>query len=1239
MRVGPGRSNAGSILRRAFFASIERIHKHAAPRDYNPGRERGTEQGNDMSRMYGWKMALALLCALWAGPVAQTWAAAPLTDGRQLAVMASYGCAIEQEGRLGCFGYHESALGPTPAGRYLSVAISPLWNSACAVRSDGEAVCWAKFAAYRLPPAPPGPWRTLSVALGEACGLRPDGQMVCWGDGGGPVAPPSGPFLALSITNAHGCAIRNDGTLQCWKRYGNDELGPPPAGRFSRVEVSEYHACGLRSDGRVLCWGQALHGNTDAPVAGDFIDVSVGLYNGCALRTDGTAQCWGSRWDWSSQTGYSPMESPQGTFTDLASGEFRACGRRPDGVLACWGETIEGARESAYGSPLARLAIGGGEVCALNAAGDADCVGAAPTMRPPPGRYLRLSLGNASGCGLLLDGSARCWGASLGPVPTATLTEVSVGEAHACSVTTDASVVCWGDNAAGQLNAPSGSYSAVLAGDRYSCALSTEGSVSCWGNDPLVAGVPVGGGFRTLLGSDGVICASRETGAAKCWGEAGAWLSGVVGLGVPVVALGDYFACYLLDGQLFCDGDNSLDVPGFPPGSFVTVAAAGDVACGIDALNRLDCSGVNEFEHQFSLLRIGIGQVAAGASHTCNLAGNGLLDCWGDNAVGQRAAPPVRGRALSVEADHACAIATDGSLRCWGDDSRGGNQPPVDMLARDLDVGQFNGCAARGEGDAVCWGWNINGQSTPPAGAFHRVATGLNHSCGLREDNTLACWGYGADGQATAPAGTFIAVGMGERHSCAIDAAGGLRCWGLDTEGQATPPADTTYRALSSGAFHNCAIRSDGTLTCWGRNDRSQATPPQGRFASVSAGVTHSCAVRDDGQRLCWGDNSAGQSPSLAIGPDALPRGEREQPYEARLVATGSAGYTPRATAFRVVSGSLPSGVALDAAGLLLGWPQAEGVFDVAIEARDANGLGALRAYRIQIGVPRDTAPPLVDMVATGPMGDNGWFVGDVNIRWLSQTQQSGINYTSGCENFVLDQDTDYRLLECTVGTRGGATRSESRTLKRDATPPRIKTSLRSVIPEAGGWYRTPVEAVYSCEDATSGVALPCPVPDTLSVDGTHVFPIRSTRDNAGNIGTSPGISVRIDMTRPQLSATMPPAQLFVGAAHDFQLSATDALSGIASQSCTPVDTATPTASDPGSAPREAVCTAIDRAGNSASVMSLYEVVPQARRTGGAGQPALRITPVSRPMSASQRVPHAPQSIRRGVKPAKPRTR
>lgn len=1187
-----------------------------------------------MSRMYGWKAALALLCALWAGPFAQALAEVPFADGRRLVLKGHYGCAIEQEGRLGCFGYHESALGPAPEGRYRSVSVASGWlgDSACAVRSDGEAVCWAKSAEDRLSP-PPGPWRSLSVGFREACGLRPDGQMVCWGQGG-PLAPPSGPFLALSISSfGHGCAIRPDATLQCWKRDGNDPLGPPPAGRFSQVAVAEYHACGLRSDGRVLCWGEALHGNTDAPTTGGFIDVSVGRYNGCALRADGTVACWGSRYG--AVNFLDPMESPQGTFTELATGETRACGRRFDGLVACWGDPVEGALQSPYGSPLAHLAVGGGEACVLNTDGDVDCFGDAPAMRPPPGRYLRLSLGDASGCGLLLDGSARCWGASLGPVPTATLTEVSVGEVHACGVKADAGVVCWGDNVAGQLDVPPGEYRAVLAGDRYSCALSTEGTVTCWGDDPLVAGVPVGGGFRSLLGSDGVICASRETGPAKCWGEGGTWLSRIMDAGAPVVALGSYFACYLQYDGMICEGDYGQTIPGYLSIDSLIAAAAGGTLCIVEGLHMISCGGdIAFFERPYATMRIGTGVVAAGAAHTCNLASDGLIDCWGDNAHDQRAAPALRAHTLSAEADLTCGIATDGGVRCWGDGIRSGNQPLADLLARDVDVGQYNGCAVRDNGEAACWGWNVNGQGTPPAGAFHRVATGLNHSCGLRDDNTLACWGYGADGQTAAPAGAFIAVDVGERHGCAIAADGGLRCWGLDAEGQSAPPAGSTYRALSSGAFHNCAIRSDGALACWGRNDHGQATPPTGRYASVSAGKVHSCAVRDDGARVCWGSDAAGQSPSLAIGPDALPRGERGQPYEARLVATGSVGYAPRATKFRRVSGALPAGITLDTDGLLHGWPQADGASDIVVEARDVNGFSAQRAYRLQIGMPKDTAPPLLELVVTGPQGDDGWYIGDVDIRWLYEGQQSGIDYMSGCENFVLDQDTVYRFLQCTVGTRGGGARAVSRTLKRDATPPRIREWLDPEAPNAEGWFNTPVSVFYDCLDLTSGEVGNCPQAGALSVEGVHVFPTQSIRDRAGNVANTPTTPIRIDMTRPQLTATMPPAQLFVGATHDFQASATDALSGVRSVGCTPVDTSTPSASGPGPGTREATCTAVDRAGNSTSVRSVYEVVPQARRTGGAGQSVPRNTPISKQV---RRAP--PQPINRGVKPAAPRAR
>jgi hypothetical protein len=90
-----------------------------------------------MSRMYGWNAALALLCALWAGPVALAWAEAPLADGRRLMAGNFYGCAIEQEGRLGCFGYHESRMGPTPEDRGTVGAAEHAGLEAGAARSAG----------------------------------------------------------------------------------------------------------------------------------------------------------------------------------------------------------------------------------------------------------------------------------------------------------------------------------------------------------------------------------------------------------------------------------------------------------------------------------------------------------------------------------------------------------------------------------------------------------------------------------------------------------------------------------------------------------------------------------------------------------------------------------------------------------------------------------------------------------------------------------------------------------------------------------------------------------------------------------------------------------------------------------------------------------------------------------------------------------------------------------------------
>ena len=1101
-----------------------------------------------------------------------------MVDRPSIAVGVNHSCAIDTTGQLKCWGDTGHNLHRPPAGRYVSIASGDEFS--CALRSDGEAVCWGDPAGGATTP-PPGPWRSLAAGSAEACGLRPDGGLQCWGtgrNGVGATAPTGGRFIAVSMSSMGGCVIRTDGTLQCWGHpgAGGTDWSAVPPGHFTSVSVKNEHACALRSDGRVLCWGSNYYGQNDAPTDDGFIAVSAGFHFGCALREDGSAVCWGYLYD-------GALNAPPGRFTQITAGAAHACATRLDGTAQCWGWDYWDEFLYENGPALTGLTVGGGEACALDADGEAHCAGRVASMQPPTGRYSHLSLGAASGCGIKRDGRTICWGDALGETPTLIMSELSVGEAHACGMQTDGVVVCWGDNSFGQADAPSGHYVTVVAGDRYSCAITIAGTVECWGQDPLVSGIPVGGGFHRLVASKDVVCANRGFGPAECWGDGGDWLDRVKQMPYPVAGLGDYFACWDANGDMYCYGDDSLDVPGFSDSGFISIAAAGNRACAIDHSNRLDCRGEEPFERWFNTIRIGTGSVAVGTAHSCSTDGSGLIDCWGDNTLRQRDVPQSRVAALTASADQTCAVAGDNTLQCWGDVGRGASLPLPATAVRDVDVGQYNGCAVRTDGDAACWGWNVNGQSSPPGGAFLRIATDLNHSCGIRENSTLTCWGYGADGQTAAPAGEFIAVDVGERHSCAIDVHGLLHCWGMDGEGQATPPPGTAYRALSTGSFHNCAIRSEGTLDCWGRNDKRQSAPPQGHFVSVSAGAIHSCAVRDSGTRVCWGDNSSGQSPTLAIGPDALPRGERDQPYEARLVATGSVGYTPRAATFVVVLGALPSGIEMDANGLLHGQPQAKGVSNVVVEARDLNGFSAQRAYRIQIGPSDDTTPPRIEAIVTGPLGDNGWYIGDVAIRWLYEDPESGIEEVSRCFPFVLTFDVKAFASECFVISRGGGAWIDYRILKRDTKPPQILVYLDPQVPNAEGWYNTPVTVRYPCSDATSGVDA-CPKPGTLSTEGVQTFPTRSVRDRAGHIATTPITSVKIDMTRPQLSAIMPPAQLPIGATHDFQLSASDALSGIASQSCTPVYTVTV-------GTQKAVCRAIDRAGNEAVLIAQYEVV------------------------------------------------
>lgn len=257
------------------------------------------------------------------------------------------------------------------------------------------------------------------------------------------------------------------------------------------------------------------------------------------------------------------------------------------------------------------------------------------------------------------------------------------------------------------------------------------------------------------------------------------------------------------------------------------------------------------------------GGLDSGDIHSCAIASNGTVDCWGDDTAGQSSAPSGTFKAVATGAMHSCALRTDGTVACWGSDAKGqtgdggaafGNQ------VIGLSAGGDLTCALSTDGSLACRGEDSAGQATPPAGEYIAVSAGGPYACAVGGDGRLYCWGDATNGRTAAPAGTFLSVSAGPDHACAVRTDGTVACWGADSVGQATPPTGG-FLSVAVGALHACGLRDDGTLTCWGL---SPGATPSGTFVSVSAGSGFSCATAIDGALACWGSNVSGRTVSPA---------------------------------------------------------------------------------------------------------------------------------------------------------------------------------------------------------------------------------------------------------------------------------------------------------------------------------------------------------------------------------------
>lgn len=636
------------------------------------------------------------------------------------------------------------------------------------------------------------------------------------------------------------------------------------------LALGGYHTCALMEAGEILCWGYNIHGQlgdgetiSDRARPGRVVQLrdvraaASGWFHTCAITQTGGVQCWGNNLDGQlGNGGRISSNAPvavlglDGGVRALAAGAYHTCALMEDGAIKCWGANSSG------------------------------------------------QLGNAT-----TDSSDR-------PVEVSQLRQpaqaISSGELHTCAVVQGGEVWCWGSNDAGQLGSDgeesltpikvvglSGAARAISAGARHTCALLDRGAVQCWGNNA-----------NGQLGNGETESSSRPV--------------TVQGLSnARAIAAGGYHTCALTaNNDVRCWGANNL-------------GQIGD--------RTTDDRTVPVVVQDVSNARA----IGAGLYHTCAVAQRGEIRCWGLNDTGQlgngeaaKALDPVNvsgltsaARALAAGSEHTCALAADGGMRCWGanlfgqlgDGSQQNRATPVAVSglsgrARAIVAGDNHTCALMEGGDVLCWGQNQSGQlgnnSTDSARTPERVlnlsrdvqslAAGGQHTCALTAAGGVLCWGsnrYGQLGDGTTTdrlvpssvpglTGSVRAVAAGASHTCAL-VTNGVRCWGSNifaqlgnghTDGFSPTPVDVIglgadVQALSAGDGYTCALLRGGSLRCWGLNEFGQLgdgtllmrlAPVQVRRLSGSAqavsasGARHACAVVSGGV-ACWGSNNEGQ--------------------------------------------------------------------------------------------------------------------------------------------------------------------------------------------------------------------------------------------------------------------------------------------------------------------------------------------------------------------------------------------
>jgi len=150
---------------------------------------------------------------------------------------------------------------------------------------------------------------------------------------------------------------------------------------------------------------------------------------------------------------------------------------------------------------------------------------------------------------------------------------------------------------------------------------------------------------------------------------------------------------------------------------------------------------------------------------------------------------------------------------------------------------------------------------------------------------------------------------------------------------------------------------------------------------------------------------------------------------------------------------------------------------------------------------------------------------------------------------------------------------------------PTISAS-RTPAPNAAGWSSSDVTVTFTCVDPLSALVA-CPSPVTVTAEGAGQSVTGESGTKGGDTVGATLTGISIDKTNPLVTYTGNAGTYDVDQTVHITCSATDALSGIASSTCTDVDGP---AWSFGLGPHTVSATATDKAGNSATGSTTYTV-------------------------------------------------